>query len=115
MCDKHNSKDWAKYEAMHPEWKINKEKYDQERLRKSMGKVMLEQTKSGKGFVKPEHFKLFPFLTFLDKLKLLSFPLFKLKLKIYDTFVSLRSYLYKDIKSGPGKIKPTKRIWFFHK
>lgn len=70
MCDKHNKKDWAKCEAMHPEWKTNYEKYNQERLRNSMGKVMLDQTKSGKGFVRPENFKLFPFLTFFDKLKL---------------------------------------------
>jgi len=70
MCKKNSSKDWARREAMHPEWKINKEKYDRERLRNSMGKVMLEQTKSGKGFVRPENFKLFPFLTFLDKIKL---------------------------------------------
>jgi len=67
MCDKHSKEDWAKYEAMHPELKTN---YDAYKLRNSMGKVMLEQTKSGKGFVRPENFKLFPFLTFLDKLKL---------------------------------------------
>lgn len=70
MCKKHSSKDWAKYEAMHPEFKTNYDKYHKERLRNSMGSVMLEQTKSGKGFVRPEHFKLFPFLTFSDKLKL---------------------------------------------
>lgn len=55
MCDKHSNKNWAEYEAM----------------RGSMGKVMLEQTKSGKGFVRIKSFKLFPFLTFFDKLKLI--------------------------------------------